>query len=95
MAWPGNLGGCGRFTCWGCQTTIRSEASQVNGGGKFRLLHECLYGPMFAQEHPALFPLLTDVVTGVPFFSLRRPSRRWSADEVAHAILGGTAAVGR
>lgn len=71
------------------------EASQVSGGGKFRLLHECLYGPMFAQEHPALFPLLTDVVTGVPFFSLRRPSRRWSADEVARAILGGTAAVGR
>ena len=54
-----------------------------------------LYGPMFAQEHPALFPLLTGVVTGVPFFSLRRPSRRWSADEVARAILGGTAAVGR
>ena len=71
------------------------EVSQVSGGDKFRVLHECLYGPMFAQEHPALFPSLADVVTGVPFYFLRRPSRRWSADEVARAILGGTAAVGR
>jgi hypothetical protein len=60
----------------------------IGGGDKFRMLQDCLYGPMFTEEHPALFPLLSMVVATVPFFRLERPGGRWSIDEVATAILG-------
>jgi hypothetical protein len=62
--------------------------TQANGGDKFHSLQECIYGPMFAEEHPALFSLMSTVVTTVPFFRLERPAGRWSAGEVADAILG-------
>lgn len=62
--------------------------TRLKGGDKFRALQECMYGPMFAEEHPALFPLLTTVATAVPIFSLERPAARWSVAEVTAAILG-------
>jgi hypothetical protein len=62
--------------------------TQVNGGDKFHALQECIYGPMFAEEHPALFSLMSTVVAAVPFFWLERPAGRWSIGEVADAILG-------
>jgi hypothetical protein len=42
---------------------------------------------MFAEEHPALFPLMSAVAATVPFYRLDRPASRWSVDEVAEAIL--------
>jgi len=62
--------------------------TQVNGGDKFHALQECVYGPMFAEEHPAFFPLMSTVVSTVPFFWLERPAGRWSIGEVGDAILG-------
>jgi hypothetical protein len=62
-------------------------AGPLTGGEKFLALQECLYGPMFAEEHPALFPLMSAVVAAAPFYRLDRPSSRWSIDEVAGAIL--------
>ena len=62
--------------------------TQASGGDKFHALQECMYGPMFAEEHPALFPLMSTVVAAVPFFWLERPAGRWSVGEVADAILG-------
>jgi hypothetical protein len=62
--------------------------SEASGGDKFRVLQECMYGPMFAEEHPALFPLMSTVVETVPFFWLERPDGRWSVGEVGDAILG-------
>jgi hypothetical protein len=62
--------------------------TQANGGDKFRALQECMYGPMFAEEHPALFPLMSMVVETVPFFWLERPGGRWSVGEVGDEILG-------
>jgi len=63
--------------------------TRATGGDKFLALQECLYGPMFAEEHPALFPLMATVAADVPLFHLDRPSSRWSVDEVADAILAG------
>jgi hypothetical protein len=63
-------------------------AAPVTGREKFLALQECLYGPMFAEEHPALFPLMSAVVDAVPFYRLDRPASRWSVDEVADTILG-------
>ena len=62
--------------------------TEVSGGDKFRALQECIYGPMFTEEHPALFPLMSTVVAAVPFFRLERPAARWSVGEVANAVLG-------
>jgi hypothetical protein len=50
-----------------------------------------MYGPMFTAEHPALFPLMSTVVTRRPFFRLERPASRWSVGEVADAVLGNAA----
>jgi len=65
--------------------------TEASGGDKFDALQECMYGPMFTEEHPALFPLMSTVVAAVPFFRLERPAGRWSAGEVADAILGSAA----
>jgi len=62
--------------------------TQANGGDKVRALQECVYGPMFTEEYPALFPLMSTVVNTVPFFWLERPTGRWSVGEVGDAILG-------
>jgi hypothetical protein len=59
----------------------------VGGGDKFRALQECLYGPVFAEDHPALFSLMA-MVTTVPFCFLDRPAGRWSVSEVSREILG-------
>lgn len=64
--------------------------TQLSGGEKFRALQECLYGPVFAEDHPALFSLMTAVTT-VPFFFLDRPAGRWSVSEVTREILGRAA----
>jgi hypothetical protein len=62
--------------------------TEVSGGDKFHALQECIYGPMFTEEHPALFPLMSTVAAAVPFFRLERPAGRWSVSEVANAVLG-------
>jgi hypothetical protein len=62
-------------------------SAAVTGGDKFRILQECIYGPMFAADHPALLPLMTTVTT-VPFLFLDRPTSRWSVSEVTREILG-------
>jgi hypothetical protein len=62
--------------------------TQFSGGDKFRALQECLYGPAFAGDYPALFPLMSTVVATTPFYRLDRPQDRWSVGEVADAILG-------
>ena len=64
--------------------------TSVGGGDKFRMLQECMYGPLFAEDHPALFPLMITVTT-VPFLLLDRPAGRWSVGEVASEILGRAA----
>jgi hypothetical protein len=60
----------------------------VSGRGKFHALQECLYGPAFAGDYPALFPLMSTVVATVPLHWLDRPQQRWSVGEVADAIVG-------
>jgi hypothetical protein len=60
----------------------------ASGRDKFHVLQECMYGPMFTEEHPALFSLMSTVVAAVPLLRLDRPAGRWSVSEVTDAILG-------
>ena len=61
------------------------------GTAKFGAIQKSIYGPLFAEEHPALFQLAT-AVTGVDVFEVSRPAGRRSIDEVADILLGPTAA---
>lgn len=59
------------------------------GTEKFAALQECVYGPLLAEEHPALHPLFAAVAQRVAVCRVSRPPERWSADEIADRILAG------
>jgi hypothetical protein len=59
------------------------------GADKFSTLQECIYGPLFPEEHPGLFPLLSAVTAQVEIVRIDRPKGRWSANEIAERILYG------
>ena len=61
----------------------------LSGADKFSALQECIYGPLFPEEHPEQFGLLAEISNQVRIFRLDRPSSGWSAPEVAEAILNG------
>lgn len=61
----------------------------LNGIEKFSVLQECLYGPLFPEEHHGLFTLLSAVASQVDMIRMERPEGKWSANEVAEAILHG------
>jgi hypothetical protein len=58
------------------------------GAAKFAALQECIYGPLFPEEHHGLFPLLSSLSSQVEIVSIVRPALKWSAKEVAEVILG-------
>lgn len=62
---------------------------QLAGVVKFGTLQECIYGPLFPEEHNGLFPLLSSVGSQVDIVRIDRPAGRWSADEIVEAILHG------
>jgi hypothetical protein len=70
------------------------EGSELNvtplaGVDKFSTLQECIYGPLFPEEHHGLFPLVSAVATQVEIVRIDRPKGRWSANEIAERILHG------
>ncbi|MCM2357371.1 MAG: hypothetical protein NDI77_04430 [Geobacteraceae bacterium] len=65
------------------------EATRISGTDKLDALLECVYGPLFQEEHPGLFPLLAATAEQADIFRIRRPGNRWSLDEVVSAILDG------
>jgi hypothetical protein len=63
--------------------------SRLEGAEKFYALLECLYGPLFKNEHPGLFTLLSAVSEQVEFLRIRRPEGIWTVDEIVEAVLNG------
>jgi len=62
--------------------------SKLLGYEKFAALQEGVYGTvLFAQDHAALFPLLSQVVEAVPMFRIARPRSKWSVAEVSDAVI--------
>lgn len=62
---------------------------RLAGADKFAALQECIYGPLFPEEHPGLFAITTAVVEQVEVIRIMRPATRWSVNEVAEIILNG------
>jgi hypothetical protein len=67
----------------------RVIATHLAGAKKFAVLQECIYGPLFPEEHHGLFPLITSVVSQIDIVRIVRPVGRWSANEVMETILYG------
>ncbi len=67
----------------------RMAVTRLEGAGKFAALQECIYGPLFPEEHHGLFSLVSEVVRQVELVQITRPVDRWSLDEVVEAILHG------
>lgn len=63
------------------------SVSRLIGADKFNALMECIYGPLFEEEHPGLFPLFNSVAEQTEIFRIRRPASRWTVDEVIKVIL--------
>jgi hypothetical protein len=61
----------------------------VTGSEKFNAVQGCVYGPMLAEEHRGVFPLIGAVMRTAPVYRLERPAGRWSVAEVVEVLLGG------
>lgn len=61
----------------------------LTGAEKFATLQECLYGPIFPEEHHGLFTLLSAVTSQVDVIRMKRPEGKWSVNEIAEVILHG------
>ncbi|MBL0225865.1 MAG: hypothetical protein IPQ16_09910 [Geobacteraceae bacterium] len=68
-------------------TTLSQEV--LGGVTKFTALQDCIYGPLFPEEHPGIFAVITRLVTQVEVIRLKRPAKGWSVNEVVEAILHG------
>jgi hypothetical protein len=58
----------------------------LGGTEKFDAVRGCVYGPVLAAEHARHFAALA-ALAALPVYRLERPAGRWSADEVARAIV--------
>ncbi|MBI3891828.1 MAG: hypothetical protein HY303_09910 [Candidatus Wallbacteria bacterium] len=65
----------------------RLTLERARGAAAFELLQSSVYGPMLASEHPALFPLAATIGGQTAIFRVKRPLKRWTAPELADAIL--------
>lgn len=63
------------------------EIEWLEGSAKFLPLHANLYTPRLAEMTPGSFPQLAALAASVPIISIRRPQGRWSAEELAEAVL--------
>jgi hypothetical protein len=61
----------------------------VAGADKLDALMKCVYGPLFPEEHPALFTLFSTTAGQTDIFRLQRPESGWTVDKVTDLILNG------
>lgn len=63
--------------------------THLAGTEKFAALQECIYGPLFPEEHPGIFSVLSALISQVDIFRLQRPIRGCSVKMVVEAIMHG------
>jgi hypothetical protein len=59
------------------------------GAEKFNAQQECIYGPLFPEEHQDLFATISALAEQVDMIRIERPASGCSMDLVAEAILHG------
>jgi hypothetical protein len=65
------------------------KISPLAGPEKFAGLQECIYGPLFPEDHPVMFPYLRAMSEQVEVTRLERPSYGCSVNQVVEVILHG------
>lgn len=65
------------------------KLEQLSGASKFAALQDCIYGPLFPEEHTGVFATVTTLASQIDMIRLRRPAKGWSVNEVVEAILHG------
>ncbi|MCC6545290.1 MAG: hypothetical protein IT392_12470 [Nitrospirae bacterium] len=63
--------------------------SRLSGTEKLDALLDCVYGPLFAEEHPGLFTIFSSAASQTDIFRVKRPESRWTVHEVVEFILNG------
>lgn len=63
--------------------------SRLKGADKLDAMMDCVYGPLFREEHPGLFDLFSAVAEQADILRIQRPEGRWTVDEVVKAVLNG------
>jgi len=63
--------------------------SQLRGAETFDALLDCVYGPLFAEEHTGLFTTLSSAAAQIGIYRIKRPEDRWTVNEVVEVILNG------
>ncbi len=63
------------------------RVTRLAGADRFDALQLCVYGPLFAEEHAALFALCAAVATQVEVYRIERPWDRWSIEELIDVLL--------
>lgn len=63
--------------------------ARPEGAHKLNILTECIYGPLFREDHPGLFALFSTTAKQADIFRIQRPEGRWTVDEVVKAVLDG------
>jgi hypothetical protein len=62
---------------------------QLVGVKKFEAFQNCIYGPLFPEEHQDIFPLTTSLMMQVDMIRIERPSVGWSMNKIVETILNG------
>jgi hypothetical protein len=65
------------------------KMSRMKGTDKLDALMDCVYGPLFREEHPDLFALFSTTVEQADIFHIQRPEGRWTVNEIVQAVLNG------
>jgi hypothetical protein len=61
--------------------------SKLIGATKFAAIQDCMYGPQFSEELNKIFELTSKLNNQVSVVSIGRPSKGWSANEIAKYII--------
>jgi hypothetical protein len=72
-------------SCFGDEIRI----SRLNGADKLNAMMDCVYGPLFREEHPGLFTLFSATVEQADILRIQRPEGRWTMDGIVKAVLNG------
>jgi hypothetical protein len=62
---------------------------RLTGAEKFIVQQDCIYGPLFPEEHPGMFPLVSALAEQAKMFRIERPSGSDSVNNIVDAILYG------
>lgn len=88
---PLPLGGITLLETWAGPEVAVERLSDT---AAFAAVQACVYGPLLADQHAAVFSLKGRVSEQVPVRRVRRPVDRWSVDEVVGAMLSPVDAAG-